>query len=364
MFLAALVLAAGLVVILITMFASIGRQARRQDALSIVSTILGMGVLSWFALRAVAASWRLRRVAWRSRNAASPQHCRAVAKRPSAQRGARTAGVGARNVRPGHFAALFVAIATGIGLLAGLAFYRSHWGAAGSCNARTTLALRWRKCAIGICVRHAVRTVVRGRPAGARAEGRYFSRLFRKRLTLEEFVVGRLVTLGPVVAIGKPGEAEPAGRRARVRARAGLARPRERPLGRIFVGVAILGGGEGLKWEYEQILQRDLTGRFILVVPPATPEVFRERWDIFQQAFPPAGRADLTRTAQFGGPLCAMFPDGQEPLLFCSKYQNETAYDVELPCSSPRCRLRLLHGAGSEWTMTVLATTTISRYSK
>ena len=51
---------------------------------------------------------------------------------------------------------------------------------------------------------------------------------------------------------------------------------------------------------------------------------------ILQQAFPPASRADLTRAAQFGGPLCATFPDGQEPLLFCSKYQNETAYDVVL----------------------------------
>src|SRR5678815_5525711 len=70
-FLAVLVPAAGLVVILITMFASIGQEARRQDALSIVSTILGAGVLSWLALRAVAASWRLRRVAWRSWNAAT-----------------------------------------------------------------------------------------------------------------------------------------------------------------------------------------------------------------------------------------------------------------------------------------------------
>ena len=97
---------------------------------------------------------------------------------------------------------------------------------------------------------------------------------------------------------------------------------------------------------------RDLTGRFILVVPPATPEVFRERWDIFQQAFPPASRADLTRAAQFGGPLCATFPDGQEPLLFCSKYQNGRRMTSCLPCSSPRCRLRLLHGAWSERTMT------------
>lgn len=334
-FLAALVLAAGLVVILITMFASIGPEARRQDALSIVSTILGMGVLSWFALRAVAASWRLRRVAWRSRNAATILSTLAQLPRDRRLSAALEPLVSALGMYVlGILAALFVAIATGIGLLAGgLAFL--PFALAGSRlmqRARQTLALRSAEVRDRdprppvLFVRSFVDDLLELAP-----KVEYFSRLFRKRLTLEEFVVGRLMTLGPVVAIGKPGEAlSPLGAAREYVHGPGWQDRVRGLLGESSWVVAILGGGEGLKWEYEQILQRDLTGRFILVVPPATPEVFRERWDIFQQAFPPASRADLTRAAQFGGPLCATFPDGQEPLLFCSKYQNETAYDVVL----------------------------------
>ena len=334
-FLAALVLAAGLVVILITMFASIGPEARRQDALSIVSTILGMGVLSWFALRAVAASWRLRRVAWRSRNAATILSTLAQLPRDRRLSAALEPLVSALGMYVlGILAASFVAIATGIGLLAGgLAFL--PFALAGSRlmqRARQTLALRSAEVRDRdprppvLFVRSFVDDLLELAP-----KVEYFSRLFRKRLTLEEFVVGRLMTLGPVVAIGKPGEAlSPLGAAREYVHGPGWQDRVRGLLGESSWVVAILGGGEGLKWEYEQILQRDLTGRFILVVPPATPEVFRERWDIFQQAFPPASRADLTRAAQFGGPLCATFPDGQEPLLFCSKYQNETAYDVVL----------------------------------
>jgi hypothetical protein len=334
-FLAALVLAAGLVVILITMFASIGPEARWQDALSIVSTILGMGVLSWFALRAVAASWRLRRVAWRSRNAATILSTLAQLPRDRRLSAALEPLVSALGMYVlGILAALFVAIATGIGLFAGgLAFL--PFALAGSRlmqRARQTLALRSAEVRDRdprppvLFVRSFVDDLLELAP-----KVEYFSRLFRKRLTLEEFVVGRLMTLGPVVAIGKPGEAlSPLGAAREYVHGPGWQDRVRGLLGESSWVVAILGGGEGLKWEYEQILQRDLTGRFILVVPPATPDVFRERWDIFQQAFPPASRADLTRAAQFGGPLCATFPDGQEPLLFCSKYQNETAYDVVL----------------------------------
>lgn len=333
-FLAALVLAAGLVVILITMFASIGTEARRQDALSIVSTIIGMCALSWFALRAVAASWRLRRVAWRSRNAATILSTLAQLPRDRRLSAALEPLVSALGMYVlGILAALFVAIATGIGLLAGLAFLPfALVGSRLMQRARQVLALRSAEVRDRdprppvLFVRSFVDDLLELAP-----KVEYFSRLFRKRLTLEEFVVGRLMTLGPVVAIGKPGEAlSPLGAaREYVHGPGWQDRVRDL-LGESSWVVAILGGGEGLKWEYEQILQRDLTGRFILVVPPATPEVFRERWDTFQQAFPPATRADLTRAAQFGGPLCATFPDGQEPLLFCSKYQNETAYDVVL----------------------------------
>ena len=208
-FLAALVLAAGLVVILITMFASIGTEARRQDALSIVSTILGMGVLSWFALRAVAASWRLRRVAWRSRNAATILSTLAQLPRDRRLSAALEPLVSALGMYVlGILAALFVAIATGIGLLAGLAFL--PFALVGSrlmqraTDARVAVG---RSARSGSASASAVRASFVDDLLELAPKVEYFSRLFRKRLTLEEFVVGRLMTLGPVVAIGKPGEA-------------------------------------------------------------------------------------------------------------------------------------------------------------
>ena len=159
------------------------------------------------------------------------------------------------------------------------------------------------------------------------------------------------MTLGPVVAIGKPGEAlSPLGAAREYVHGPGWQDRVRGLLGESSWVVAILGGGEGLKWEYEQILQRDLTGRFILVVPPATPEVFRERWDIFQQASP-RERSHLS-ARRIGGPLCATFPDGQEPYSSAASTRTRRRTTSCLPCSSPRCRLRLLHGARSERTMT------------
>jgi hypothetical protein len=201
----------------------------------------------------------------------------------------------------GILAALFVAIATGIGLLAGLAFL--PFALAGSRlmqRARQTLALRSAEVRDRdprppvLFVRSFVDDLLELAP-----KVEYFSRLFRKRLTLEEFVVGRLMTLGPVVAIGKPGEAlSPLGAAREYVHGPGWQDRMRGLLGESSWVVAILGGGEGLKWEYEQILQRDLTGRFILVVPPAR-RYSRERWDIFQQAFPrePSRR----RALQVGG---------------------------------------------------------------
>ena len=256
-FLAALVLAAGLVVILLAMLASIGPEARRQDALSIVLTILGMGVLSWFAIRAVAASWRLRHVAWRSRNAATIRSTLAQLPRDRRLGAALEPLVSALAMYGfGILAALFAAIATGIGLLAGLAFLPfALVGSRLMQRARRTLALRSAEVRDRdprppvLFLRSFVDDMLELAP-----KAEYFSRLFRKRLTLEEFVVSRLMTLGPVVAIGKPGEAMSPLGAAREYVHGPGWQDRVRSLlGESSWVIAILGGGEGLKWEYEQI---------------------------------------------------------------------------------------------------------------
>jgi len=331
-FIAALVLAAALVAILMAGIVTVGNEARKADALETVLTFAGTGALCWLAVRAVTASWRLRRVPWQSRSAATMWTTIAELPRDHRLAASLEPLVSAFGVYGfGLFVALIVGVAIKVGLLAGLAFL--PFALAGSRlmqRARQTLALRMpevrardRRAPV-LLVRSFADDMLELEP---RLE--YFGRVFRKRLTLEEFVVGRVMSLGPVVAIGKPSEGL-----------SPLGAAREYVFGPDWQArvstlldecswvIGILGGTEGLRWEYEQILHRSLTRRFIVVVPPATPEVFQERWDIFQKAFPPAGGADVALASRMGGPLCVVFPDGAEPLLFCSKYQNETAYSV------------------------------------
>ena len=331
-FIAALVLAATLVAILIGMLATIGNEARKGDALEIVLTCAGTAGLCWIPVRAVTASWRLRRVPWRSRSASTMWTT--IAQLPRDHRLAASleplaSAFGVYGF--GLCVALIVGVATTIGLLAGLAFV--PFALAGSRlmqRARQTLALRGAEVRARdrrppvLLVRSFVDDMLE---LEARLE--YFGGLFRKRLTLEEFVVGRVMSLGPVVAIGKPNEGlSPLGAAREYVFGPGWQARVSSLLDECSWVIGILGGTEGLRWEYEQIFQRRLARRLIVVVPPAAPEVFQERWDIFQKAFPPAGGADVALASQMGGPLCVVFPEGAEPLLFCSKYRNETAYSV------------------------------------
>jgi hypothetical protein len=331
-FIAALVLAAALVAIVFGMLLTIGNEARRRDALEIVLTCAGTSGLCWLAVRAVIASWRLRRVPWQSRSAATMWM--AIAQLPRDHRLAASveplvSAFGVYGI--GLCVALLVGIATTIGLLAGLAFLPFALAASRLMQrARQTLALRMPE----------VRARDRRPPVllvrsfaddmlGLEARFEYFGRLLRKRLTLEEFVAGRMMNLGPVVAIGKPNEGlSPLGAAREYVFGPGWQERVSSLLDESSWVIGILGGTEGLRWEYEQILHRSLTHRLIVVVPPATPEVFQERWAIFRKAFPPAAGADVALALQMGGPLCVLFPEGGEPLLFCSKYRNETAYSV------------------------------------
>jgi hypothetical protein len=331
-FIAALVLAAALVAILMAGLVTIGNEAGKGDALEIVLTFAGTGGLCWLAVRAVTASWRLRRVPWQSRSAATMW--RAIAQLPRDHRLAASAEplVSAFGVYAfGLFVALIVGVATRVGLLAGLAFLPFALGGSRLMQrARRTLALRVPELRARdrrppvLFVRSFADDMLELEP---RFE--YFGRLFRKRLTLEEFVVGRVMSLGPVIAIGKPDEGlSPLGAAREYVFGPGWQARVSSLLDECSWVIGILGGTEGLRWEYEQILHRRLTRRFVVVVPPATPDVFQERWDIFQKAFPPARGADAALASRMGGPLCAVFPEGAEPLLFCSKYRNETAYSV------------------------------------
>jgi hypothetical protein len=171
---------------------------------------------------------------------------------------------------------------------------------------------------------------------------RYFGSLFRKRLTLEEFVVGHLLTLGPVVAIGKPHEGlSPLGAAREYVFGPGWQERVSTLLDECSWVVAILGGSEGLMWEYEQISRRGIADRMMLVIPPETPQVIQQRWAVFCEAFSPAQDVELPPQPTTGSvPLCALFPKGARPVLLYSKYQNETAYSVVLAMLLARVRHR------------------------
>jgi len=102
-----------------------------------------------------------------------PQHCRAVAKRPSAQRGARAAGVSAHNVRLWHSRGVVrrhcdwnrIARRPSV-LTVRTGGQPAHATRATDARAAIGGSARSRSASAG-----AVRALVRGRPAGARAEG-------------------------------------------------------------------------------------------------------------------------------------------------------------------------------------------------
>jgi hypothetical protein len=155
--------------------------------------------------------------------------------------------------------------------------------------------------------------------------------LLQRPFTLEELIVDRLWPVGPVMAIGAPGETlRPAGA-----AREYVADEmwHERLLSgldesRAVVGV--LGASEGVMWEFGQVDARGASDRFVLVCPPHPAQVIRRRWEALAQAFPAAVDAGFPAEATVGTPLAAVFPRGGPPVFYCSKYRNETAYGMVL----------------------------------
>ena len=151
--------------------------------------------------------------------------------------------------------------------------------------------------------------------------------LLREELMFEEFLVDRLWTLGPVIAIGKPDDKI-----------SPLGAAREYVHGPNWQGrvnavldecswvVGILGDGTGLIWEYQQIQQRGLEDRFVLVVPPRPPLDIMSRWKAFQSAFEAAALVDFQHDPDIGPPLVVLFSRVREALFICCRFQYETAF--------------------------------------
>ena len=208
-FIAALVLATGLVGTVIAMLATVRDEMRLGHPLITLLSPLVAAVPCWLALRAVAASWQLRRVPWRSRNVAGIRSSIAELPRDRRLIAALKPLASAFSVHiAGAVLALAVGLVTRIGLLASLVFLPFALGGSRLMQrARQTLALRVAEVRAGdprppvLLLRSFADDMLELDP-----KFEYFSTVFRKRLTLEEFVVSQVMSLGPVVALGKPTE--------------------------------------------------------------------------------------------------------------------------------------------------------------
>ena len=148
----------------------------------------------------------------------------------------------------------------------------------------------------------------------------------RETLTLESFVVDQVWRLGPVIAIGKPGERL---------SPLGAAReygPDERWRSSIHTyindaryAVSVLGATPGLRWEYEQLQALGKTRDVLVVFPPHQPDELQRRWSVLQGIFAPARDIVIQWEPFIGVPVLAFFGSDGVTILYC-KYRHETAY--------------------------------------
>lgn len=118
--------------------------------------------------------------------------------------------------------------------------------------------------------------------------------------TLEETVEKVLGARGPVIAIGRPGEPVPPAGAAREYLANDEWQDRVRELIEQAKLVAvILGDTEGLRFEYQTLLDQGASPKLILLFPPRGPEELKSRWSRFCDVFFPDGpppEVDLSRS--------------------------------------------------------------------
>ncbi len=147
--------------------------------------------------------------------------------------------------------------------------------------------------------------------------------------TLEETIEQILGDLGPVIAIGRPGESVPPAGAAREYLDGDLWRKRvEQLIGEARLVAVILGETEGLRFEYDAFLHLREIQDVVLVIPPRLPAELSLRWKRFCDVFA-AGYSiptvDLSRA------LAASFsPEGVMTLVTCYRHDDEDCYRLAL----------------------------------
>jgi hypothetical protein len=144
-------------------------------------------------------------------------------------------------------------------------------------------------------------------------------------LTLEEALERALWTHGPVIAIGRPGEALPPAGAAReyVTNDEWLARVTEL-VAECHRVVVIVGRTEGLSLEYASLARAQAWPKVVLILPPVQRAELLARWEVFAQLasrIPSGARAaDLP-----AGALAAAFtPSGEQRFVTCQSRDDES----------------------------------------
>jgi hypothetical protein len=291
---------------------------------------------AWLAVRAVGASRRLAGLGRRPRTRSST--ARKLRSMPRDARLAQSLGpfvIAYAVWGAGALAALGVAIIVPFarGLLAGLTFLLFALGAGKLFDyGRRRLALRLEE----VRARDPRQPLLLLRSFAddnLPLERRFsiFGNLLQRPFTLEELVVDRLWSVGPVMAIGSPGE---------TLSPAGAAReyvPDAEWQGRLLSGldecgwvIGILGSSASVMWEFRQVHERGAADRFLLVFPPHAAPIIGQRWEALSRSFPSAAGVMLPTNDKVDVPLAAVFPSRAPAVLYCCKYRNETAYAMAL----------------------------------
>ena len=312
------------------------RHARDPQLWADVGGLAVLCVLAWLATRAARACRRLARLGRRPHARAST--LRKLAHLPRDARLVSSLGpfAGAFTIwAVGACAALLVAIAVpvGHGLFGGVALLPfALWAGRMFDSGRRRLALRLDE----------VRALDSRRPLlllrsfaddNLPLERRFsmFGTLLQRPFTLEELMVDRLWSVGPVMAIGSPGETlRPAGAAREYVPDSAWQEHLLAGLDEAAGIVGILGSSEGVMWEFRQVAARGAADRFVLVLPPHDASTIVRRWQALSQVFPAAADAALPTDANVGLPLAALFPSRTSLVLYCCKYRNETAYGMVL----------------------------------
>jgi hypothetical protein len=145
--------------------------------------------------------------------------------------------------------------------------------------------------------------------------------------TLEEVVVDRMWSVGPVVAIGRPvAELSPLGA-----AREYIDGPDWQSRVATLVSecslvVSVLGETEGLLWEYRRLAAGQTP--LLLVVPHGNEPVLLHRWRLFCDSYPAAASISVPEGKGSDFPLVVWFQPRHEPLVLTCKQQNEVSYEL------------------------------------